>query len=190
MSIGVRPATLGDYAALVALFDELDEFHRLKRPDFFRPFEGPARSWAQVGQWLAGPGTTVLVAEGEAGVVGLAVLLTRPPAAFAGAVPRKVIELDNLVVRADWRGQGVGKCLLAATMDWSREQGLPMSKWPCMPLTAIHGGFTSVLAFLRPSSGLSWRHEQSRSTPRDVVWCFPCTSPCRTNVHGVTRGKA
>ena len=123
MSIGVRPATLGDYAALVALFDELDEFHRLKRPDFFRPFEGPARSWAQVGQWLAGPGTTVLVAEGEAGVVGLAVLLTRPPAAFAGAVPRKVIELDNLVVRADWRGQGVGKCLLAATMDWSREQG-------------------------------------------------------------------
>ncbi|MDP1751995.1 MAG: GNAT family N-acetyltransferase [Reyranella sp.] len=123
MSIGVRPATLGDYAALVALFGELDDFHRLKRPDFFRPFEGPARSWAQVGQWLAGPGTTVLAAEGEAGVVGLAVLLARPPAAFAGAVPRKVIELDNLVVRADWRGREVGKCLLAAMMDWSREQG-------------------------------------------------------------------
>ena len=123
MPIAVRPATLGDYAALCALFGELDEFHRLKRPDFFRPFEEPARSWARVGQWLAGPGTTVLVAEGEAGVVGLAVLLTRPPAAFAGAVPRKVIELDNLVIRADWRGRGVGKCLLAATMDWSREQG-------------------------------------------------------------------
>ena len=119
----VRPATLGDYQALCALFEELDEFHRQARPDFFRCFDGPARTWAQVGQWLAGPGTTVLVAEGEAGIVGLAVLLKRPPVAFAGAVPRKVIELDNLVVRADQRGREVGKCLLAATMDWSREQG-------------------------------------------------------------------
>lgn len=123
MSTRVRQATLRDYRALCALFEELDEFHRQARPDFFRTFGGPARSWAQVGQWLAGPGTTVLVAEGETGVVGLAVLLTRPRAAFAGAVPRKVIELDNLVVRADQRGREVGKCLLVATVDWSREQG-------------------------------------------------------------------
>ena len=119
-SIHVRQATLGDYRALCTLFEELDEFHRQSRPDFFRPFEGPTRTWAQIGRWLAGPGTTVLVAEGEAGVVGLAVLLTRPPAGFAGAVPRKVIELDNLVVHADQRGREVGKRLLAATMDWSR----------------------------------------------------------------------
>ncbi len=63
MSTRVRQATLRDYRALCALFEELDEFHRLKRPDFFRPFEGPAR------------------------------------------------------------GREVGKCLLAATMDWSRGQG-------------------------------------------------------------------
>ena len=123
MSILVRPAILGDYQVLCALFEELDEFHRQARPDFFRPFEGPARTWEQVGQWLAGSETTVLVAENEVGVVGLAVLLTRPTAAFAGAVPRKVIELDNLVVGASQRGREVGKCLLAATMDWSREQG-------------------------------------------------------------------
>ena len=123
MSIHVRQATLGDYRVLSALFEELDEFHRQARPDFFRPFEGPARTWAQIGQWLAGPGTTVLVAESEAGVVGLAVLLMRPPAAFAGAVPRKVIELDNLVVHAGQRGREVGKRLLAAGIDWSRGQG-------------------------------------------------------------------
>lgn len=123
MPIGVRPATLGDYAALVGLFEELDEAHRQARPDFFRPFQGPARTWAQVGQWLAGPGSTVLVAEKDDGVIGLAVLLTRTASAFPGAVPRKVIELDDLVVRADQRGREVGKCLLAATMDWSRRQG-------------------------------------------------------------------
>lgn len=121
--VRIRQATIGDYAALVALFDELDEFHRLARPDVFRRFDGPARTREQIGQWLAGPGSTVLVAEVDREVVGLAVLLTRPPPAFAGAVPLKVIELDNLVVRSGLRGRGVGRQLLEATVDWSRGQG-------------------------------------------------------------------
>ena len=119
----VRPATLGDYQALSALFGELDEFHRQVRPDFFRPFEGPARTWAQVGQWLAGPDSTVLVAEDEAQVIGLAVLLPRPPSPFAGAVPRKVVVIDNLVVRADRRDRRIGRELVAAAMEWARGQG-------------------------------------------------------------------
>jgi ribosomal protein S18 acetylase RimI-like enzyme len=119
----VRPATLRDYPALCALFEELDEFHRLRRPDFFRRFDGPARTWEQVGQWLAGPGSTVLVAEDEAAVIGLALLLPRPPAPFAGAVPRKVVVIDNLVVRADRRDRGIGEKLVAASMEWARGQG-------------------------------------------------------------------
>jgi GNAT superfamily N-acetyltransferase len=113
---------MGDYDALVALFDELDEFHRLARPDVFRRFDGPARTREQIGQWLAGPGSTVLVAVMDLEVVGLAVLLTRPPPAFAGVVPLKVIELDNLVVRSGLRGRGVGRQLIEATVDWSRGQ--------------------------------------------------------------------
>jgi GNAT superfamily N-acetyltransferase len=38
-------------------------------------------------------------------------------------VPRKVIELDNLVVRADRRGRCIGRHLLAAVVDWSRQCG-------------------------------------------------------------------
>lgn len=64
-----------------------------------------------------------LVAESTEGVLGLAVLLTRPPASFAGAAPREVIELDNLVVRADQRGRRIGRHLLAAAVDWSRQCG-------------------------------------------------------------------
>lgn len=114
---------MGDYDALVALFDELDEFHRLARPDIFRRFDGPARTREQIGQWLAGPGSTVLVAEMDREVVGLAVLLTRPPPGFAGAVPLKMIELDNLLVRSGLRSRGVGRQLIGATVDWSRAQG-------------------------------------------------------------------
>lgn len=119
----VRPARLEDHAALCSLFDELDEFHRQARPELFRPFDGPARTLGQIEQWMAGSGSTVLVAEEAGDIVGLAVLLTRLPSAFAGAVPRKVIELDNLVVRVDRRGHGIGDRLLAETQRWSREQG-------------------------------------------------------------------
>ncbi len=122
MSAVIRPATLGDYRALCALFEELDEFHRQVRPELFRPFDGPARSWEQVGGWLAGPDSTVLVAE-DAEVVGLCLLLPRPQAPFAGAVPRKVVVIDNLVVRAGCRNRGIGEELVAASMGWARGQG-------------------------------------------------------------------
>src|SRR5258707_15654788 len=121
--VHIRTATLGDYDVLVALFDELDELHRQARPDFFQPFDGPARTRAQVEQWLSEAGSTVLVAERGPDVVGLAVLLTRTPSPFAGAVRRKVIELDNIVVRADQRGWRVGRRLLGAARDQARRQG-------------------------------------------------------------------
>lgn len=122
MTIRIRTARLSDYEALCSLFDELDEFHRQARPDFFQPFEGPVRPREQVERWLDDPASTVLVAESEEGLVGLAVLLTRPPSAFAGAVPRKVIELDNLVVRADQRNHRIGRLLLDASLKWTRGQ--------------------------------------------------------------------
>ncbi len=65
----------------------------------------------------------MLVAEDGADVIGLAVLLPRPPSPFAGAVPRKVVVLDNLVVRADRRDRKVGGKLVAASMEWARNRG-------------------------------------------------------------------
>lgn len=121
-AIRVRTARLDDHDALVVLFDELDEFHRQARPDVFQPFAGPARTREQVERWLGGPGSTLLVAEQEGDVVGLAVLVTRPPPAFAGAIPHKVVELENIVVRVDRRGCGIGRLLLDAALAWSRGQ--------------------------------------------------------------------
>jgi GNAT superfamily N-acetyltransferase len=121
--VHVRTATLLDYDPLVALFEELDEIHRQARPDFFQPFDGPARSHREIEQWLSEPGSTVLVAERGSDLIGLVVLVTRQPRAFAGAVPRKVIEVDNLVVRADQRDWRVGRRLLVAAVDWARREG-------------------------------------------------------------------
>lgn len=120
--VRVREASLDDYEALIALFDELDEIHRQARPDFFRAFDGPARTREQIEQWLIAPNSTVLVAQSGQAVVGLAVLLTRPASGFSGAVQRRVVEVDNLVVRADQRGRRIGHRLLDAARDWSRRR--------------------------------------------------------------------
>jgi GNAT superfamily N-acetyltransferase len=122
LPIRVRQASLRDYEEMCGLFDQLDRIHRDARPDMFQPFPPPTRTREQVAHWLAQPDSTVLVAQSEQGVVGLAVLLTRAPSGFAGAVPRKVIELDNLVVRSDQRGRRVGRRLLAAAVEWSRQR--------------------------------------------------------------------
>lgn len=122
LPIRVRLASLRDYEELCGLFDDLDELHREARPEMFQAFPPPARTREQVAQWLAQPDSTVLVAQSEEGVVGLAVLVTRVPSGFAGAVPRKVVELDNLVVRADQRGRKIGRRLLAAAVEWARQR--------------------------------------------------------------------
>lgn len=119
----VRPAGIGDYEALCPLFDELDAFHRAKRPELFQPFPRPVRPREQVARWLADAGSTIVVAENEEGVVGLVLLLTRPPSPFAGAVARKVVEIDNIVVRADQRRRRIGRRLLAAAIEWARQRG-------------------------------------------------------------------
>lgn len=75
----------------------------------------------QVLTWLETPGTTLLVAQGELGVLAVAVLVTRlVPVEGMGVY--KVIEVDNLVVRADQRGRRVGRRLLAAAVEWSRQR--------------------------------------------------------------------
>ena len=75
----------------------------------------------QVLTWLETPGTTLLVAQSELGVLAVAVLMTRlVPLEGMGA--HKVIEVDNLVVRADQRGRRIGRRLLAAAVEWSRQR--------------------------------------------------------------------
>ncbi|TWT10817.1 GNAT family N-acetyltransferase [Reyranella sp. CPCC 100927] len=122
LDIRIRTATLRDYEELCALFDSLDAVHREARPELFQEFDGPARSRDEVARLLADRESTILVAAAADGLAGLAVLVTRPASAFAGAVPRRVIELDNLVVRETSRGRRVGRRLLSAAVEWSRQR--------------------------------------------------------------------
>jgi GNAT superfamily N-acetyltransferase len=103
LAIRVRLASPRDCEALGALLDD------------------PAHAREQVLTWLQSPGTTLLVAQSELGVLGVAVLLTRIVPKAGGGL-HKVVEVDNLVVRADQRGRRIGRRLLAAVVEWSRQR--------------------------------------------------------------------
>jgi GNAT superfamily N-acetyltransferase len=103
LSIRVRLAGPRDCEALCGLLDDA------------------AHAREQVLAWLESPGTTLLVAQSEAGVLGVAVLLTRI-VPLEGGLTHKVVEVDNLVVRADYRGRRIGRRLLAAVVEWSRQR--------------------------------------------------------------------
>src|SRR5262249_34840366 len=102
-SIRVRLAGPRDSEALAALFEDA----RYARE--------------QVMAWLETPGTTLLVAQSELGGLGGAGLVT-PLMPTPGGGLHKVVEVDNLVVRADQRGQRIGRRLLAAVVEWSRQR--------------------------------------------------------------------
>jgi ribosomal protein S18 acetylase RimI-like enzyme len=102
-SIRVRLAGPRDCEALTALLDN------------------PAHAPEQVMAWLQTPGTTLLVAQSELGVLAVAVLLTRIMPKPGGGM-HKVVEVDNLVVHPEQRGQRIGRRLLAAVVEWARQR--------------------------------------------------------------------
>src|SRR5258707_3725621 len=102
-SIRVRLAGPRDCEALIALLDN------------------PVHAREQVLAWLETPGTTLLVAQSEVGVLGVAVLVTRIMPKPGGGM-HKGVEVDNLVVHPDQRGQRIGRRLLAAVVEWARHR--------------------------------------------------------------------
>jgi len=102
-SIRVRLASPRDCDALCSLLDN------------------PEHAREQVMTWMTSPATTLLAAQSEIGVLGVAVLLTRIMPKPGGGM-HKVVEVDNLVVHAEQRGQRIGRRLLAAVVEWSRQR--------------------------------------------------------------------
>ena len=121
--MNIRPAVMSDYDQLCALFDEVDALHRDTRPEIFRKPDGPIRSVEHVTKLVSGPNSTILVAEHDGRLVGLAVMTEQPVSSHPLHVPRRVVEIVTVVVRKAARRQGIGKSLIAAALDWARQRG-------------------------------------------------------------------
>ncbi len=156
----IRPAVAADFEPLCSLYEELDEHHRLARPDLFRPVTGERRERSFVTSLIEGPESTILVAQNEAGqLLGFVSAHIRTMPASPVRDERRFTEIDNLVVASAARRGGIGRALMAAAEAWSAEhliEALELNVYSFNDAVAFYEacGFDSVMTRMRRPIGL------------------------------------
>jgi GNAT superfamily N-acetyltransferase len=117
----VRQATPEDVPSLVALFQELDRLQAdwrvfTPRPGFYNEVGDKYQ------EAIDNPDAVVLVAEDDEGeVVGMAYGEARTPSRFSD---ERALELSGIVVRAGYRGRGVGRALVSEAARFADARGV------------------------------------------------------------------
>jgi GNAT superfamily N-acetyltransferase len=119
--VKVRQATPEDVPALVALFQELDRMQRewrvfTPRPGFYDQVASKYR------EAMAHQDALMMVAEHEGEVVGMAYGEVHVPSRFSD---ERALEVSGVVVRAGYRGRGVGRALVHEAARFATERGIP-----------------------------------------------------------------
>jgi GNAT superfamily N-acetyltransferase len=119
--VRVRQGTPEDVPSLVALFQELDRMQADWR--VFTPRPG---FYDEVGEKyqeaISNPDAVVLVVDDDEGeVVGMAYGEARVPSRFSD---ERAFELSGVVVRAGYRGRGVGRELVAEAARFADARGI------------------------------------------------------------------
>jgi GNAT superfamily N-acetyltransferase len=121
-AISIRPARVTDYPAVDRLGRLVQADHAAAHPEVFRPGV-TALTENRFRGLLANAKARLLVAEEDQRVVGLVVLERREAPDYPVFVPRTVVVVEILVVEPGAQGMGVGRHLIEAARDWSREIG-------------------------------------------------------------------
>jgi len=117
----IRAAVAEDVPALLGLLTQLDEHHAKIQPSFFR---ASAREAQEVREVIAGRHSTILVAAGAGGeLLGAVTLRIYDTPAHPLMVPERRALLEDMVVDAGARREGVGRALAEAARGWCRGEG-------------------------------------------------------------------
>lgn len=108
MNIHIRHAELSDYDKVESMMKEVQQLHVMWRPDIYKATE-TVYSREYFEQLVVEK--RILVAEADGSVAGLLSFLYRHVASDK-QVERTVIFVDDLVVKEEHRGLGIGSCLL------------------------------------------------------------------------------
>jgi GNAT superfamily N-acetyltransferase len=135
VTAAIRPAALGDAPAILAFIRELAQYERL--------LHEVKATLADVETLLFGPAPKAFceIAETDAGPVGFA-LWFYSVSTFEG---RAGIYLEDLYVRPEARGGGVGKALLASLAQRCVAEDLPRLEWSVLDWNAPAIGFYDAL---------------------------------------------
>ncbi|MDH5506864.1 MAG: GNAT family N-acetyltransferase [Anaerolineae bacterium] len=123
MQFSIRSAAPDDYAAMQAIFDEVDALHRENLPHIFRKPHGPVRPRDYFNQQVTADNIGFFVAEFADQLVGYVhIIITQSPP-FPVFVPRKFAVVDTIAVTQAHQNLGIGRALMQTADDWARAQG-------------------------------------------------------------------
>ncbi|HET7855538.1 MAG TPA: GNAT family N-acetyltransferase [Gaiellaceae bacterium] len=123
----IRTASHADVEALRALYEEFHAFHVRGVPSYLRvPNHGEAYA-AELDRGLErlfeGDDATLLVAESERHLIGLAEVYLDAIQESPFVVSRRTATLQSLLVTEHFRGTGIGRRLVEAAERWATERG-------------------------------------------------------------------
>jgi GNAT superfamily N-acetyltransferase len=122
-SVSVRPATEADLPAMIGLWSSLRAVRRDGVASRHCKDPTPAivvGAEDRMREVLTSPKCRIVVAENEAGVVGMAILSDT----FIGQLMEMpAVQLTHLVVAEGQRRRGVGRALLSGAVTWAEEVG-------------------------------------------------------------------
>lgn len=156
MSVTIRAATIGDVRVILELIGELAEYERLAHL--------VVADETRLREALFGPrpGAEVLLAEWNQQVVGFAVYFQ----SFSTFWGRPGIYLEDLFVKPDFRGRGIGRTLLEQLARETLQRGGARLEW-------------SVLNWNEPAIRF---YQSLGATPQDEWTVYRLTGAALTNL--------
>ena len=123
MKTSVRKATADDYNALCDLFDEVDALHRDNLPHRFQQPSAPARERDDYLRLITDDDVALLVGAVGGSTVGFVHAMIREPPGMPMFVRRRYAVIENLVVKSEFRKQGIGRILVDEVQEWAIAKG-------------------------------------------------------------------
>ena len=121
--MNVRFATLDDLPRVNELRAQVNALHVAGKPEVFRPGFSEALQ-EHLHTLFSAPGHAILVAEGEAGVVGFACMKLVEYPGSPYRLPARYLDVDEFGVDEAARRQGVGRALFEAVRAYAASQGV------------------------------------------------------------------
>ncbi len=118
----IRPATRRDIPAIVALWEELMDFHRARDPFFTRSHNGSDIFARFVAENIRNDAACVLVATVDGKIVGYCQgILDRHPPALAESDFGQILDFG---VTAEYRRAGIGAQMFETLCAWFHREGI------------------------------------------------------------------